>query len=199
VKVIDHFEQNRPVHLARRDVYFERSAELISAQQMHSVADFDPDRYEEILFLLRVARQHARFSVRHAGRNETDEQFCRFVELLTGNVKAVLSLINLKGMVEQSGDSFFDFLGVNKASAALQGEEYLRRANDLIRSIHNTLQLARDPFEMLKKENAESATQEQRMRYAKACKHFMQLVKEEFHSRGKELSFRLGKGPVKGG
>jgi hypothetical protein len=191
--MIDHFEQNRPVHLARRDVYFERSAELISAQQMNSFSEADPDRYEEMLFLLRVARQHARFSVRHAGRNEIDEQFCRFVELLTGNVKAVLSMINLKGMVERSGDSFFNFLGVNKASAALQGEEYLRRANDLIRSIHNTLQLARDPFEMLKKENADGATQEDRLRYEKAREHFMKLVKDEYQGRDHDPSLRLGR------
>lgn len=191
--MIDHFEQNRPVHLARRDVYFERAVELISAHQMHSAHEIDPDRYEEVLLLLRVARQHARFSVRHAGRNEIDEQFCRFVEMLTGNVKAVLSMINLKGMVERSGDSFFNFLGENKASAALQGEEYLRRANDLIRSIHNTLQLAGDPFERLKKENGEAATEEERLRYTKAREHFMQLVKDEYKSREKDVSHRLGR------
>lgn len=191
--MIDHFEQNRPVHLARRDVYFERAVELISAHQMHSAHEIDPDRYEEVLLLLRVARQHARFSVRHAGRNEIDEQFCRFVEMLTGNVKAVLSMINLKGMVERSGDSFFNFLGENKASAALQGEEYLRRANDLIRSIHNTLQLARDPFEILKKENADGATQEDRLRYEKAREHFMKLVKDEYQSRDRDSSLRFGR------
>ena len=182
MKTIDHFEQNRPVHLARRDVYFEHATELLSARSEVQQSEINAERYEEILFLLRVARRHARFSVRYTGKNEPDEQFCRFIELLTGNVKAVLSMINLKAMVEKSTDSFFSFLGVNQASVALQAEEYLRRGNDLIRSINNTLVLAKDPFEQLKKGNLTAASKEEQLRYTKARKHFAQLVETEYRS-----------------
>jgi hypothetical protein len=181
VKGIDHFEQNRPVHLARRDVYFERAALLISAQPQ--VLGFQPTikEYEEIIFLLRVARRHARFSIREAGKNEKDEQFSRFLNLLAGNVKAVLSMLNLKGMVEGPGGSFFSFLGANQASVALQAEEYQRRANDIFRSILSTLQLAEEPFEQLKEENASSASEEELKRYAKAREHFARQIQEGKH------------------
>ena len=175
---INHFELNRPVHLARRDACFERAAAMISARQQNLGAELKTEDYEEILLMLRTARQHARFSIRNVGRNENDEQFCLFINLLVGNVKAVLSMINLKGMVEKSQGSSFSFLGVNQASAGLQAEEYQRRANDIVRAMLNTLQLARDPFDSLKLENRETASAEDNLRYEKALGHFRRLTEE---------------------
>ncbi|MEA2067651.1 MAG: hypothetical protein U9P12_00490 [Verrucomicrobiota bacterium] len=180
MKAIDHFEQNRPVHLARRDVYFERAAELISVQQKTFTPEIEIEDYEEILFLLRVARQHARFSIRNKGKNGDDEQFGRFINLLAGNVKAVLSMMTLKHTVE-GDESFFSFLGANQASVALQAEEYQRRANDIVRSIHNTLKLAEEPFEQLKVDNAAASSDDFQKRYDKAHGHFSRLVKEGRH------------------
>lgn len=134
------------------------------------------DDYETILFFLRTARQHARFSIRHAGKNGHDEQFCRFINLLAGNVKAVLSMMNLKHMVEDSQGSSFSFLGVNEASAGLQAEEYQRRASDIVRSIQNTLKLAEEPFEKLKAENRTTFSEEEKLRYRKAREHFSGLI-----------------------
>ncbi len=173
---INHFEQNRPVHLARRDVYFERAAELIASQQQIYGFDLHTKMYEEILFMLRTARQHARFSIRNADKNSHDEQFSLFINLLAGNVKAVLSMIHLRGMVENSQGSSFGFLGVNQATAGLQAEEYQRRASDIVRSMQNTLKLAQLPFEELKAENRASSTEVENVRYNKAREHFSQLV-----------------------
>lgn len=180
VKAINHFAQNRPVHLARRDVYFEHAAEQIREQHRALGMETSIEDYEEILFLLRVARQHARFSIRDTGRNESDEQFCSFINLLAGNVKAVLSMMNLKRTVE-ADSSFFTFLGANQASIALQAEEYQRRANDIIRSIHNTLNLAEEPFEQLKIENLAASSNEENERYEKAREHFTRLIREGRH------------------
>ena len=181
MRAINHFQQNRPVHLARRDVYFERASELIHQQQDPYTPDVSMEHYEEILFLLRVARQQAKFSIRETGKNESDEQFGLFINLLAGNVKAVLSMMNLKETVESSEGAVFSFLGANQASVALQAEEYQRRANDIIRSLHNTLHLAEDPFELLKSENSAGGTGEERSRYAKAREHFSHLIKEGRH------------------
>lgn len=176
---INHFELNRPIHLARRDVYFEKAADLISAQREVHGIDLRVEDYEEILFLLRTARLHARFSIRNVGKNENDEQFSRFINLLAGNVKAVLSMINLKGMVENTQGSSFSFLGVNQASAGLQAEEYQRRANDIVRSMQNTLKLAQEPFENLKVVNRDALTDDENARYEKARDHFTELLKEK--------------------
>jgi hypothetical protein len=176
VNPINHFELNRPVHLARRDVYFEKAVELISNQQPTHGETVSIEVYEHVLYMLRIARQHAEFSIRREGLPGHDEQFRLFINLLAGNVKAVLSMMNLKGMVESSGGSSFSFLGMNQASAGLQAEEYQRRANDIVRSIQNTLRLAQEPLENLKAENRETATDEENARYKRARKHYLQLV-----------------------
>ncbi|MDZ8117985.1 hypothetical protein [Pontiella agarivorans] len=194
MKSIDHFQQNRPVHLARRDVYFEHAVKLLRAQESTG-QDIRMEEYEEILFLLRVARQHAKYSSRqNSAGHATDEQFERFLNILAGNVKAVLSMLNLRTMTESSSGSFFSFLGANQASLALQAEEYQRRANDIIRSLHNTLLMAEDPFELLKVENAGVCTPEERERYAKAREHFTRLIEEGRHRYKIAKNFRrLGK------
>lgn len=181
------------MHLARRDVYFEHAAEILRQQQTvgHEV---HVQAYEEALFLVRVSRQHATFAVREGGDHATDEQFGRFINILAGNVKAVLSMLNLRDMVQNSTDSFFGFLGANQASLALQAEEYQRRAYDIIRSLHNTLRLAEDPFELLKVANSDTSTAEERERYLKAREHFTLLIKEGRHRYTLSKNFRqLGK------
>ena len=169
------------MHLARRDVYFEQAEERIFAQQKAYIPEIRIEEYEDILFLLRVARQHAYFSIRATGENEKDEQFARFINLLAGNVKAIISLLNLKRMVESADGSILSFLGGNQASVALQAEEYQRRANDIVRSIHNTLRLAEEPFNQLKGENATALGKEEIARYEKAREHVIHLFKEGRH------------------
>ena len=176
---INHFDQNRPVHLARRDVYFEKASELIAEQGHSHIVELNTDFYEEVLFMFRTARQHARFAVRTPGKNEHDEQFCLFINLMAGNVKAVLSMIKLQGMVEREGQSSFGFLGVNQATAGIQAEEYQRRASDIVRSMQSTLKLAQEPFERLKKENRASAAVDDNIRYRKARKHFAMLISKK--------------------
>ena len=135
--------------------------------------------YEEILFVLRTAREHGRFAVRESnGRNEKDGQFCKFINMLAGNVKAVLSMLNLKHSVEAEDGFFFSFLEVNHASVALQAEEYERRARDIIRCMLNTLELAHDAFEELTQENHDAFSEFERDRYDKAAAHNKELIEQ---------------------
>jgi hypothetical protein len=180
VNPINHFKLNRPVHLARRDVYFEKAVELLAEHRQTPDGSLSIESYEEILFMLRTARDHAEFAIRGADLADGhDRQFRLFINLLVGNVKSVLSMINLKGMIENSQGSSYSFLGVNQASAALQAEEYQRRANDVVRSMQNTVRLAQEPFENLKAENRETATHEENLRYKRARDHHLQLAGKE--------------------
>lgn len=190
VKAINHCAQNRPVHLALRDAYFEEAIRLISSQHDAYGSEIRIEAYEEILALLRASREHAHFSIRDGGRNTEDEQFGRFINMLAGNVKAILSMLNLKGMVENSAGSCFGFLGANQASVALQAEEYQRRANDIVRSMHKTLQLAEEPFAVLKAANAEAATEEDMARYQKAHSHCCDQIRTGKYRGGIASDYR---------
>ena len=144
----------------------------MAAQELH------PGQFEEILFLLRTAREHGYAAVRNDVNTEKDSQFRMFINMLAGNVKAVLSMLNLKRSVEVEGGFFFSFLETNHASAALQTEEYERRARDIIRCVLKTLELADGAFENLKRLNHEQFTEPERERYAKAAEHHRNLIEQ---------------------
>lgn len=167
------------MHLALRDVYYERAARrLLALKHQGSMQAMDAADYEEILFLLRTARTHASFAVRDNGKNEQDGQFCKFINMLAGNVKAVLSMLNLKRSVEANDSFFLSFLEVNHASVALQAEEYERRARDIICCMLNTLDLAKGAYEGLKQSNLEAFSDFERERYAKATAHYVELIEK---------------------
>jgi tetratricopeptide (TPR) repeat protein len=173
----NHFEQNRPVHLAMRDVYYQRATEILIRAEQTCAAGCRIKLYEEILQLLRTARRHARFAARTVhDKNQNDRDFYRYLDLLVGNVKAVLAMLNQKRSVEHAEGFFFSFLGVNHASVVLQAEDYERRANDIIRCIHKTLELALEPFTALRKSNREGSTDAEKGRYKKAYKHYSAVL-----------------------
>jgi tetratricopeptide (TPR) repeat protein len=178
VKVINHFEQNRPVHLALRDVYYERAAKLLENPEHMTMQALQASNYEEILFILRTARTHGQFAVRDNVKNEKDGQFCKFINMLAGNVKAVLSMLNLKHSVEAKDGFFFSFLEVNHASVSLQAEEYERRARDIIRCMLNTLDIASSAFHELQQSNLDAFTELERERYDKAMAHYKGLIEQ---------------------
>ncbi len=177
----NRFVHNRPIHLARRDVYFEHAVDQVQAQRHNIGEPLKPGVYNDILFLLHVVCQHARFCVRSLGQNENDERFCHFAALLVDNVKAVLSMLELYDLVQQNGSSVFGFPGSNQALARQQAEEYQSRANDIVRTIVNTLDMSRGAFEQLKRENAESLKALEIERYAKSREHFERLIGEGRH------------------
>lgn len=178
VKTINHFEQNRPVHLALRDVYYDRAAALLKDPRHMAMQELVAADFEEILFLLRTARDHSFLAVRDNGKNEKDDQFRKFINMMAGNIKAVLSMLSLKHTVEAEGGFFFSFLEANSASVALLAEEYERRARDIICCVLNTLDLASAAFESLKKANYEALSELERDRYDKAAAHHQDLIEQ---------------------
>ena len=178
MKTINHFEKNRPVHLALRDVYYERATKLLRDPDVMASHELDTALFEEIQFLLRTAREHGGFAVREEQKNGKDSDFARFINMLAGNVKSILSMLNLKHSVEKEGGFFSSFLEANHASVALQAEEYERRARDILRCLLSTLALAGPAFENFRKANDEAFTEDERGRYRKAEDHHRALIEE---------------------
>ena len=171
---INHFEKNRPVHLAVRDVHFEHAIELLAAsrdERDHLLMDVG--RYERILHMLRVAREHARFAARHKRR---DEQFYDFIMMMSGNVKAVLSMLNLKYAVERM-DGFLEL--DDHHTVALQSEEYEHRACGIVQCLLDTLDLAGRAYRDLKALNWDHFDESERSRYEKASAHYALLLEKQ--------------------
>lgn len=166
------------MHLALRDVYYERATRLLKASKPMQMQELLLPDYEEMLFLLRTARDHGMFATRDGAKNEKDGQFCKFINMLAGNVKAILSMLNLKRSVEAEDGFFLSFLEVNHASVALQAEEYERRARDIICCMHNTLNLASKVYEGLKEANLEAFNAAEKGRYNKASAHYAERMEK---------------------
>jgi hypothetical protein len=61
-----HFDINRPIHLARRDAFFERAAELLYQPVAELDATARLEHVSRVLQLLSTAQQHATFATRSA-------------------------------------------------------------------------------------------------------------------------------------
>ena len=173
MSTINHFKQNRPVYLALRDVYYEQATKFLASHNPRAGKPLDATEYEKILFMLRTARKNGYFAARE---NEKNRQFCNFINMLAGNVKAVLSMLNLKNSVEAKDGFFFAFLDVNRASVALQAEEYERRARDIVCCLLNTLDLASEAYAELKQNDRDALGTTERIRYDKAAEHHRELI-----------------------
>ena len=171
---INHFEKNRPVHLAVRDVHFEHAIKLLAdSRNADDHTPMNMKEYEKILYMLRTAREHARVAAQHKRR---DAQFCDFIMMMSGNVKAVLSMLNLKLAVEQM-DGFWEL--DDHHTMALQAEEYERRARDIVHCLLDTLDLAGRAYHNLKTLNWEHFNENERSRYEKASTHYALLLEKE--------------------
>jgi hypothetical protein len=171
---INHFEKNRPVHLAVRDVHFEHAIKLLAdSRDADAHIPMNMQRYEKILHMLRTAREHARVAARNKRR---DAQFCDFIMMMSGNVKAVLSMLNLKHAVERM-DGFLEL--DDHHTMALQAEEYERRARDIVQCLLDTLDLAGRAYHNLKTLNWDHFNEMERSRYEKASAHYALLLEKE--------------------
>ncbi|MCF7849010.1 MAG: hypothetical protein K9M45_09185 [Kiritimatiellales bacterium] len=170
----EHFSLNRPVHLARRDVYYEQAVDLLYEPETERGADELVRRYEHILFLLNTARRHAKAAVRVNGTDETDQEFCGFVKLLIGNVRAITAMLRQQRYLQRASG----FIG-SSPKIEEQAEAFERRAKDVLEGVHNILSLARDTFTQLKKANLKSMQKADRARYIKARKQFAAGVEKD--------------------
>ena len=173
---INHFIQNRPVHLARRDVYYEKTVRELDALSKNNKS-IGCKIYGDCFYS--VSRLHSRFSVRTPGENENDEQFQRYIDLMAGNLKAVLATLELRDVVVNN--SSFEFLGKKYAAAELYANEYQRRAKDILNSVMATLNLADETFQHLKQLHNQSLNEEEKARYEKTYKHVEKLMKNKKH------------------
>ena len=171
MEAINHFEKNRPVHLAIRDVHFEQAMHLLaSSRETEGKRSLDMQKYEQILFLLRNAREHGYYA---SQKNQRDRQFFEFITMMSGNVKAVLSMLNLKRAVANM-DGFLE-MG-DHTSVALQAEEYEQRARGIVSCLLGTLDVANNAYKELKVTNQDSFNEEEKGRYKKAKKHYKSLL-----------------------
>lgn len=174
------FNLNRPIHLARRDVHFERAVELLY-MPIHELGTEDRIRHvEKVLHLLRTSQHHAFLATKSAGTSQTEQDFLRFLSLISHNVQSAHSMMQHQTHLEGEEGFLCQFLSASPEECALPALHYRRRADDILQGVWHLLRLAHRPYRELQHANSHSLAPEELARYRRAYNSFHQEVNERF-------------------
>ncbi len=167
-----HFNLNRPMHLARRDAFFERAVELLytPVQEMDSASRLD--HVESIQTLLNTAQRHAFFATMAPGAPQEERDFLHFLDLISQNLQSAQSMTQNQSHLEGEENFLVQFLGDQPDDSAIPALHYRRRADDILQGLWHLLRLAHKPYRALQQNNLASLTDADRARYKKAYQCF---------------------------
>lgn len=167
-----HSHLNRPIHLARRDAFYERGVELIylPMQEMNTVIRIE--HLHRVLEVLATARKHAFFASRSPSSFVREPDFLHFLELIHDNVKSMHSMMEHQEHLEGAESFLCQFLNTTREQAQLPAMHYRRRAEDLMSGLWQLLQLSHTPYRALQTEFKEHADEEELERYQRAFASF---------------------------
>jgi hypothetical protein len=167
-----HFDINRPIHLARRDVFFERAVELLYVPlQNLSTADRIKSS-DVILSMLKTAETHAFFAIQSSSTVAQESDFLRFLRLISDNVKSAHAMMQHQLHLEAEESFLCQFLNATPEQCVLPAMHYQRRAEDILQGLWNVLQLAHTAYRTLQTSNLQKLTEDERARYRKAYDSF---------------------------
>lgn len=174
------FNLNRPIHLARRDVHFERAIELLY-MPINELTTEDRIRHvEKVLNLLRLSQHHAFLATKSAGTIQPEHDFLRFLNLIFLNVQSAHSMMQHQTHLEGEQSFLSQFLSATKEECALPALHYRRRADDILQGVWHLIRLAHRPYRELQRANARGLKPDELARYRRAYDSFHQEVNERY-------------------
>lgn len=179
-----HFDINRPIHLARRDVFFERAVELLYVP-LQNLSTADRIKSSDIILsMLKTAETHAFFAIQSSGTVTQESDFLRFLRLISDNVKSAHAMMQHQLHLEAEESFLCQFLNATPEQCVLPAMHYQRRAEDILQGLWNVLQLAHGAYRTLQTSNLQKLTEDERTRYRKAYDSFRQDVATRYSVPG---------------
>ena len=172
----NHFDINRPVHVARRDVFFERAAELLYTPFQHLPTAQRIRHVETILALLKTSERHAFFAIQASSSLPREHDMLRFLRLIADSVQSAHSMMQHQLHLEAEESFLCQFLTATPEQCVLPAMHYQRRAEDILQGLWNVLQLAHNAYRGLQQANQDQFQPEERERYRLAYESFRQDV-----------------------
>jgi len=174
-----HFSLNRPAHLARRNAYYEKAAELLYQPLTNRPSDERLTRLRLIARLLKTAFNHARFAVMAPAATDTDRDFLEFIDLLRRNLSAIIFMTEHESFLTTEESFLCRFLQADANACELPARHYRRRTDDLMEGLLHLLRLAQTPFFDLQQSAREGMTEEEHTRYQRALDSFRGEVHQD--------------------
>jgi hypothetical protein len=174
----DPFHLNRPVHLARRDAFYDQAATRIRKLSACKSTAEQQTLAGQALYLLREARRHAEVANLSEKTSSHSRLFVRFMDLIVDNTQS-LALILSRQIHTAAADNPLDaFLGGSGASSKMSSN-YRRCAVNTLKGLLYLLQQAEKPLQNLRQTSLVKMTADDQQRYEKARKHFEELADGE--------------------
>lgn len=172
----NHFDINRPVHLARRDVFFERAAELLYTPFQRLPTAQRIQHIETVLSLLKTSEQHAFFAIQASRALPREHDMLRFLRLIHDSVQSAHAMMQHQLHLEGEESFLCQFLSATPEQCVLPAMHYQRRAEDILQGLWNVLQLAHTAYRQLQQANQDQFLPEERNRYRLAYESFREDV-----------------------
>jgi hypothetical protein len=167
-----HAHLNRPIHLARRDAFYERGLELLYLPLQEMDTTMRIRHLHQVMKVLETARKHAFFASRSPNLFARELDFLHFLELIYDNVKSMHSMMEHQAHLEAAESFLCQFLNTSREQCQLPAMHYRRRAEDLMGGLWQLLRLSHAPYRSLQKSFTETANENEQKRYTKAFASF---------------------------
>ncbi len=174
----DPFHLNRPVHLARRDVFYQKAAERIRGLQSTKTSDEQCELAEQALYLLREARRHAEAANLSGKTSSQNRLFVKYMDIVVDNTLSVTRMLRRQLGVEAPDNGLDGFIGTPGPGKKM-GAIYRQCATLILKGLLNSLERADKPFRDLSQTSLAKMSTVDKARYEKAQKHFEELADGE--------------------
>jgi len=175
-----HNHLNRPIHLARRDAFYERGIELLYMPLQEMDTQTRKRHLYNVMQVLAIARKHAFFAARSVVSSDREQDFMKFLELIHDNAKSMHSMMEHQAHLEGAESFICQFLNTTQEQCQMPAMHYRRRAEDLMGGLWQLLKLAHTPYRSLQNDFNESVPEDERNRYRKAYDSFREESQNRF-------------------
>ncbi|MEM7391881.1 MAG: hypothetical protein AAF492_05985 [Verrucomicrobiota bacterium] len=179
-----HFDANKPIHLARRDVHFERAVEILSMPVKNLETSARILHIERIVHALVTAERHASFVSKTPSATARSRDFQNFLKLILDSAQSIGAMMRHQTHFEEAESFLCQFLNTTPEQSTLPALHYRRRADDLQEGTFHLLRLALSPFRELQSEDRQHMNDEERGRYDIAY----DMSKQEMEERDEQDS-----------
>jgi len=174
----DPFHLNRPVHLARRDVFYGKAVERIRRLPSQKLPAEQRKIAEQALYLLREARRHAEAANLSDKTSTQSRLFVKFMDVVVDNALSVTRMLRRQMGVEAPDNGLDGFITAS-GSGAKMFKIYRRCGTLILEGLLNSLDQAEKPFQDLSRTSLAKMSVVDKARYEKALKHFEELADDE--------------------
>lgn len=172
------FHLNRPVHLARRDVFYLKAVNRIRQIPLHETPAEQSQSAEQAFYLLREARRHAEAANRSEKTSAQSRAFVDFMDIVVDNVQSITRILRRQAGIDRPDNALDRFLNTTGTGAKMSGH-YRQCAAFGMEGLIHVLQQAEKPFSDLSRTSLAKMSLEDKERYEKARKHFEEMADDE--------------------